>query len=74
MVCLNYCMSWLYHFGSSFPDGVREIQKTGMMVGEKEGLTFLQTKARETDMWSLLSTSLLNEAKLELKRVGDTWR
>ncbi|KAL1959613.1 hypothetical protein VTO42DRAFT_1648 [Malbranchea cinnamomea] len=71
MNCLNYCMSWLYHFGQSFPEAASEIQKTGMLGSEKEGLTFLQAKARDAEMWTLLSTSLLSEAKLGLMR-GDS--
>lgn len=69
MNCLNFCMSWLYHFGKAFPDAAREIQKTGMLGSEKDGLAFLQAKARDAEMWSLLCTSLLSEAKLELMRV-----
>ena len=41
-----------------------------MLGSEKEGLAFLQAKAKETEMWSLLSTSLLSEAKLELQNVN----
>ncbi|KAG5292406.1 anaphase-promoting complex protein [Histoplasma ohiense] len=67
MSCLNFCMSWLYHFGKAFPDEMKDIQNTGMLGSEKEGLAFLQAKARETEMWGLLGTSLLSEAKLELQ-------
>ncbi|KAK2804555.1 anaphase promoting complex subunit 5 [Onygenales sp. PD_10] len=67
MNCLNFCMSWLYHFGKAFPDEMKEVQNTGMLGSEKEALAFLQAKARETEMWSLLGTSLLSEAKLELQ-------
>ncbi|PGH28583.1 anaphase-promoting complex subunit 5 [[Emmonsia] crescens] len=67
MNCLNFCMSWLYHFGKAFPDEMKDVQNTGMLGSEKEGLTFLQAKARETEMWSLLGTSLLSEAKLQLQ-------
>ncbi|KAL2370215.1 hypothetical protein RJZ57_005358 [Blastomyces gilchristii] len=67
MSCLNFCMSWLYHFGKAFPDEMKDIQSTGMLGSEKEGLAFLQAKARETEMWGLLGTSLLSEAKLELQ-------
>ncbi|PGH26692.1 hypothetical protein AJ80_01638 [Polytolypa hystricis UAMH7299] len=66
MNCLNFCMSWLYHFGKAYPDALRDVQNTGMLGNEKESLAFLQAKAKETEMWSLLSTSLLSEAKLEL--------
>lgn len=70
MNCLNFCMSWLYHFGKAFPDEMKDVQNTGMLGSEKEGLTFLQAKARETEMWSLLGTSLLSEAKLQLQNVS----
>lgn len=69
MHCLNFCMSWLYHVGKTFPEAAKEIQKTGMLGNEKDGLAFLQAKARDGEMWSLLSQSLLSEAKLELMRV-----
>lgn len=69
MGCLNYCMSWLYHFGKAYPEELKEIQATGMLGSEREALAFLQAKARETEMWSLLSTSLLSEAKFELQNV-----
>lgn len=69
MNCLNFCMSWLYHFGKAFPNEVTDIQNTGMLGSEKEGLAFLKAKAKETEMWSLLSTSLLSEAKSGLQNV-----
>lgn len=62
-------MSWMYHFGKAFPDEMKDVQSTGMLGSEKEGLAFLKAKAKETEMWSLLSTSLLSEAKLELQNV-----
>ncbi|KAL4894192.1 anaphase-promoting complex subunit 5-domain-containing protein [Aspergillus ambiguus] len=65
--CLNFCMSWLYHFGKAFPEHMRNVENTGMLGNEKEGLAFLKAKAKETEMWSLLSTTLLSEAKLELQ-------
>ena len=67
MNCLNFCMSWLYHFGKAFPKEMKEIHNTGMLGSEKEGLAFLKAKAKETEMWNLLSTSLLSEAKLGLQ-------
>lgn len=69
MNCLNFCMSWLYHFGKAHPDALKDVQNTGMLGSEKESLAFLQAKAKETEMWSLLSTSMLSEAKLELQNV-----
>ncbi|KAL4759792.1 putative anaphase-promoting complex subunit Apc5 [Aspergillus foveolatus] len=67
MNCLNFCMSWLYHFGKAFPELITEVENTGMLGNEKEGLSFLKAKAKETEMWGLLSTTLLSEAKLELQ-------
>ena len=68
--CLNFCMSWLYHFGKAFPEQMKDVQNTGMLGNEKEGLAFLKAKSKETEMWSLLSTTLLSEAKLELQNVS----
>ncbi|KAJ5726400.1 uncharacterized protein N7483_007757 [Penicillium malachiteum] len=66
--CLNFCMSWLYHFGKAFPEQMQEVQNSGMLGNEKEGLSFLKAKSKETDMWSLMSTTLLSEAKLEMQQ------
>ncbi|KAL4922174.1 anaphase-promoting complex subunit 5-domain-containing protein [Aspergillus aurantiobrunneus] len=67
MTCLNFCMSWLYHFGKAFPELIKDVENTGMLGNEKEGLAFLKAKAKETEMWGLLSTTHLSEAKLELQ-------
>ncbi len=69
MGCLNYSLSWLYHFGRAHPEEIDEVQKRGTLGTEKEALAFLKAKAKETNMWSLLSTSLLSEAKLALGNV-----
>lgn len=69
MGCLNYSLSWLYHFGKAHPKEMDEIQKKGILGPEKEALIFLKAKAKENGMWSLLSTSLLSEAKLTLSHV-----
>lgn len=69
--CLHFCMSWLYHFGKAFPHQMKDVQNTGMLGNEKEGLAFLKTKAKESEMWSLLSTTLLSEARLELQNVPE---
>jgi anaphase-promoting complex subunit 5 len=69
MACLNYSLSWLYHFGKAHPPQMDEIQKRGILGTEKEALAFLKAKAKETSMWSLLSISLLSEAKLAMSNV-----
>jgi anaphase-promoting complex subunit 5 len=72
MNCLNFCMSWLYHFGKAFPEEMKDVQSTGMLGSEKEGLAFLKAKAKETESWGLLSTTQLSEAKLELQNVSSS--
>ncbi|KAL9132294.1 MAG: hypothetical protein Q9175_006534 [Cornicularia normoerica] len=71
MGCLNYSLSWLYHFGKAHPDEIDDVQNKGVLGTEKEALAFLKAKAKETSMWGLLSTSLLSEAKLALSN-GDS--
>lgn len=70
-VCLNYCMSWLYHFGRAFPSHMQNIRETGILGDEVEGLNFLKSRAKEAEMWTLLSTSLLSEVKIALQK-GDS--
>ncbi|KAJ9605601.1 APC5 protein [Cladophialophora chaetospira] len=69
--CLNFCMSWVYHFGRSFPGEMNAIRDSGILGSEIEGLTFLKSRAKDAEMWSLLSTTLLSEAKLGLQ-YGDS--
>jgi anaphase-promoting complex subunit 5 len=69
--CLNFCMSWVYHFGRSFPGEVNAIRDSGILGSEVEGLAFLKSRARDAEMWSLLNTTLLSEAKLGLQ-YGDS--
>lgn len=66
--CLNYCMSWLYHFGRAFPAQMQAVRETGVLGNESEGLQFLKSRARDAEMWTLLSTTLLSEAKLDLQQ------
>ncbi|KAL8873489.1 MAG: hypothetical protein Q9198_007015 [Flavoplaca austrocitrina] len=70
MPCLNYSLSWLYQFGRSHREEMAEIRKKGVLGSEKEALSFLKAKAKESNMWNLLSTTLLSEAKLTLSN-GD---
>ncbi len=70
VTCLNFCMSWLYHFGKAFPAEMKELRESGMLGSENEALAFLKTRAKDAEMWSLLSTSLLSEAKLGLQNVS----
>ena len=69
MGCLNYSLSWLYHFGKAHPAEMSKAQSRGVLGTDKEALSFLKAKAKESNMWSLLSTCLLSEAKLALGNV-----
>lgn len=69
MGCLNYSLSWLYHFGKAHPEEMDDFREKGVLGTEKEALVFLKAKAKEASMWGLLSTSLLSEAKLALSNV-----
>lgn len=66
MGCLNFSLSWLYHFGKAHPTIINSADKTNMLGIEREGLTFLRVKAKESGMWSLWGSSLLSEAKMGL--------
>jgi anaphase-promoting complex subunit 5 len=66
MGCLNFSLSWLYHFGKAHPDVIKHSDKTNMLGVEREALAFLRAKAKESGMWSLWSSSLLSEAKMGL--------
>ena len=68
--CLNYSLSWLYHFGKAHPEYLDQIQKSGVLATDREALIFLKAKAKETGMWSILSTSLLSEGRLALSLVS----
>jgi len=66
MGCLNFSLSWLYHFGKAHPKVINDADKTNMLGVEREGLVFLRTKAKESGMWNLWSAALLTEAKTGL--------
>lgn len=68
--CLNFSLSWLYHFGATHPNEMEEIQKTGVLGTDKEALSFIKAKAKESGMWSLLSTTFLGEASVALSNVS----
>ncbi|KAI5295277.1 anaphase promoting complex subunit 5 [Ascosphaera acerosa] len=67
--CLNFAMSWLYHFSKKYPDEVADVRKTGMLGRDDEALAFLQARAREAESWGLLATAHLSEARLLLQNV-----
>lgn len=69
MSCLNFSLSWLNHMSKAYPKQMKGAGYMGMIGSERDGLIFLKAKARETKMYSLLSSTLLNEAKLSLSNV-----
>lgn len=71
MCCLNFALNWLYHFGKAHPKSITGTDSTNMLGVEREGLSFLRIKAKETGMWTLWSSSLLSEAKLGMSN-GDS--
>jgi hypothetical protein len=70
MHCLNFSLSWLSHMSKAYPMQMKGAGYMGMLGSERDGLTFLKAKAKETRMYNLLSASLLNEAKLCMASVS----
>ncbi|KAL0937930.1 Anaphase-promoting complex subunit 5 [Colletotrichum truncatum] len=66
MTCLNFALSWLFHFGRAHPDLVRDLEADSLLGTAKESLAYLRVKAKETGMWTLWASVLLSEAKLGL--------
>nr|QIA97806.1 putative anaphase-promoting complex subunit 5 protein [Teratosphaeria destructans] len=71
--CLNFALSWLLYLrqakptDASTPFGALSGLAAG---GEQDEILFLKTKAKDTRNWSLLSSTLLEESKLEMYRSG----
>ncbi|KAJ0292779.1 hypothetical protein CBS470a_002512 [Colletotrichum nupharicola] len=66
MSCLNFALSWLFHFGMAHPDLVKDLEADSLLGTAKESLAYLRVKAKETGMWMLWASVLLSEAKLGL--------
>ncbi|KAF2735130.1 hypothetical protein EJ04DRAFT_220174 [Polyplosphaeria fusca] len=71
LTCLNFSLSWLNHMSKAYPKQMKGAGYMGMLGSERDGLTFLKTKAKESKMHNLLSATLLNEATLCLA-AGDS--
>ncbi|KAK0303359.1 APC5 protein [Friedmanniomyces endolithicus] len=72
--CLNFALSWLLYLRRAKPDNrVSAFGSVsgllGGVAGEQDEISFLKAKARETKHWSLLSSTLLEEAKLDMYTV-----
>lgn len=70
MTCLSFSLSWLNHMAKAYPKQMKGLGYMSMLGTERDALTFLKAKAKETKMYHLLSASLLNEAKLCLATVS----
>ena len=76
--CLNFSLSWLQHF-CTFYDGHANSDTPGdggtrtvaALGAGGRSLGFLKEKAKEFRMWSIVSSSLLNEARMDLVNVSD---
>lgn len=73
--CLNFALSWLLYLRQANVNAQKStFGSLGALFGggggEKDEITFLKTKAKEMKHWSLLSSTLLEEAKLEMQRVS----
>ena len=69
MNCLNFSLSWLHHLSKAYPRQMRDAGYKGITGSEREGLEFLEAKAKEGRSWSLLSSTLLSLTKLTLSNV-----
>ena len=70
MQCLNFSLSWLYHFRTLYGKEIDSNVQAPFLGNNRKALEFLKTKAQENNMWSLVSSTLLNEAKLILAKVN----
>lgn len=76
-VCLNYALSWLLYLRQAHPnqDTSSFRSLTGLAGGvsgrgENDAVASLKARAREGKHWSLLSSTLLEEAKGEMYEVS----
>ena len=66
MSCLNFALSWLYHFHKAHPQDCPEVIASRM---ERDSLQYLKVKAKESGMFHLQSMAHLSEAKQALSGV-----
>jgi anaphase-promoting complex subunit 5 len=72
--CLNFALSWLLYLRQAhnlpFVSSLRSLAAlAGDGGSEQDELAFLKAKAKDGKHWSLVSSTLLEEAKLELRHV-----
>lgn len=73
--CLNFALSWLLYLRQAHNlPSVSSLRSLAALAGEggseQDELAFLKTKAKDGKHWNLVSSTLLEEAKLELRNVS----
>ena len=75
--CLSFALSWLLYLRQAHPNddsdsfaNLANIVGGGNSDSSKDEIAFLKSKARETKHWSLMSSTLLEEAKMEMYSVS----
>ncbi|KAK8204711.1 anaphase-promoting complex subunit 5-domain-containing protein, partial [Phyllosticta capitalensis] len=64
MSCLNFALSWLNHLAKAHPKEIDPSSCGGILGTERDGLAFLKAKSKESKNFSLLSSTLMSEAKM----------
>lgn len=75
--CLNFALQWLLYLRHAHPGkGTAAYASISGVVGggEQDEIAFLKTKAREGKNWLLMSSTLLEEGRLELFSGGNANR
>ena len=73
--CLNFALSWLLYLRQAHPqNSTFSFSSLARLVGggstEQDEIAYLKTKAREGKHWSLMSSTLLEEAKGQIYSVS----
>ncbi|KAK3683200.1 APC5 protein [Vermiconidia calcicola] len=67
--CLNFALSWLLYLRQAHPSNATSAFKNLAQLaggGEQDEIAFLKAKARDSRQWSLMSSTLLEEAKWDM--------
>ncbi|QIW99296.1 hypothetical protein AMS68_004814 [Peltaster fructicola] len=73
--CLNFALSWLLYLRQSgHTRNAASLRSLAAIAGEggseRDEIAFLKAKARDSKHWSLMSSTLLEETKYELRHYG----
>jgi anaphase-promoting complex subunit 5 len=67
--CLNFSISWLYHLTKAYPRQMKSAPAAGFLGSQQETLAYLKQKGKQFKVPNLLSSTLLEEAKLAMASV-----